>query len=176
MLISIFTALIAGSIQDVLADDITDMYKPVPMRNSEYQVHLQVIIRDASGGLISVIESTTGYYLADEITDEAFDYCFGPSICEKEIVVIDNKKYEKVPFAQKYGMDSPVDVLNFKQSLQETSFSHALPKMSFFIRAIIQTEENSMLDLRLFQVFVPLIYIEEGDEIKTQWNVLREFN
>ena len=42
VLISIFTALIAGSIQDVLAEDITDILKPVPIKNSEYQFHLQV--------------------------------------------------------------------------------------------------------------------------------------
>ena len=108
MLISIFTALIAGSIQDVLADTLDDEYKQVPLRNSEYQVHLQVIVRDTSGGLISVTESTNGYYTAHEITDEAFNYCFGPNICKKEIVVIDNKKYEKVLFAQKYGTDTRV--------------------------------------------------------------------
>ena len=33
MLISIFTALIAGSIQDVLADTLDDEYKLVPLRN-----------------------------------------------------------------------------------------------------------------------------------------------
>ena len=176
MLIPIFTALIAGSIQDVLADDITDEFTSVSIRNSEYQIHLQVIMRDAGGGLISVMEATNGYYMAHEITDEAFDYCFGPSICKKEIVVIDNKKYEKVPFVQKYGMDSPSDVTNFKRSLQETSFSDHLPKMVFFIRAFFQNEENVIVDANLFQVLVPLMYIEEGDVIDTQWNILRELN
>ena len=57
MLIPIFTALIAGSIQDILADKLSDEYKPVLLRNSEYLVHLQVVLRDAGGGLISVTES-----------------------------------------------------------------------------------------------------------------------
>ena len=157
MLISIFTALIAGSIQDVLADTLDDEYKQVPLRNSEYQVHLQVIVRDTSGGLISVTESTNGYYTQHEITDEAFDRCFSPNICKKEIVVIDNKKYEKVPFAQKYGVDS------------------SLPKMQFKIRAIVQAEENLIVDENIFSIFVPVIYIEEGEMINTQWNIFREF-
>ena len=156
-LIAIFTALIVGSIQNVLADELSGEYKQVPLRNSEYQVHLQVVVRDASGGLISVTESTNGYYTAHEITDEAFIYCFGPNICKKEIVVIDNKKYEKVPFAQKYGMDS------------------SLPKLQFKIRAIIQ-EENVMVDKNLFSVWTPLVWMEVGDVIDTKWNIFREFN
>ena len=157
MLISIFTALIAGSIQDVLADTLDDEYKQVLLRNSEYQVHLQVIVRDTSGGLISVTESTNGYYTQHEITDEAFDRCFSPNICKKEIVVIDNKKYEKVPFAQKYGIES------------------SEPKLQFKIRVIVQ-EENVLVDKNLFSIFVPLIWMEEGDVIDTKWNVFREFN
>ena len=157
MLISIFTALIAGSIQDVLADTLDDEYKQVPLRNSEYQVHLQVIVRDTSGGLISVTESTNGYYTQHEITHEAFDRCFSPNICKKEIVVIDNKKYEKVPFAQKYGIES------------------SEPKLQFKIRVIVQ-EENVLVDKNLFSIFVPLIWMEEGDVIDTKWNVFREFN
>ncbi len=97
MLISIFTALIAGSIQDALAEDITDILKPVPIKNSEYQFHLQVSLRDADGMLISVTETTNGYYIPHNITDEAFDYNFG----KKEIVVVDNIKYEKVQFTEK---------------------------------------------------------------------------
>ena len=157
MLIPIFTTLIAGSIQDVLADKLSDEYKPVLLKNSEYLVHLQVILRDAGGGLISVTESTNGYYIPHEITDEAFDYCFSPSICKKEIVVIDNKKYEKVPFAQKYGIES------------------SEPKLQFKIRVIVQ-EENVLVDKNLFSIFVPLIWMEEGDVIDTKWNVFREFN
>ena len=156
-LIAIFTALIVGSIQNVLADELSGEYKQVPLRNSEYQVHLQVIVRDTSGGLISVTESTNGYYTAHEITDEAFNYCFGPNICKKEIVIIDNKKYEKVLFAQKYGMDS------------------SLPKLQFKIRAIIQ-EENVMVDKNLFSVWTPLVWMEVGDVIDTKWNIFREFN
>ena len=106
MLISIFTALIAGSIQDVLAEDITDILKPVPIKNSEYQFHLQVTLRDADGMLISVTETTNGYYIPHDITDEGFDNCFGSNICKKEIVVVDNIKYEKIQYREKYSLDS----------------------------------------------------------------------
>ena len=108
MLSCIFTVLIACSVQPVLAQDITDILKPVPIRDSEYQFHLQIILRDSDGGLISVIESTNGYYIPHAVTDEAFDYHFG----KKEIVIVDNIKYEKVQFTEKYSLDLPLDVWN----------------------------------------------------------------
>ena len=160
MLISIFTALIAGSIQNVLADDITDMFKPVPIRNSEYQFHLQVVLRDADGGLISVTESTNGYYIPHDVTDEAFDYCFSPGVCKKEIVVVDNIKYEKVQYAEKYSLDLPL-------------------KLMFFIPAIIEVSHGSeilIVDAYIFQALVPLVYLEEDDMINTQWTIFRKLN
>jgi hypothetical protein len=155
MLISVFTALIAGSIQDVLAQDITDIFEPVPIKNSEYQFHLQVILRDAGGGLISVTESTNGYYIPHEITDQIFDNDFG----EKEIVIVNNIKYEKVQFTEQYSLDLPF-------------------KLMFFIPVAIEVPDGLktvIVDANIFQAFVPLVYLEENNVINTQWTILREF-
>ena len=156
MLIAIFTALIAGSIQDVLAEDITDILKPVPIKNSEYQFHLQVVLRDADGMLISVTETTNGYYIPHNITDEAFDYHFG----KKEIVVVDNIKYEKVQFTEKYSVDLPL-------------------KFMFFIPAILTVSDESgivLVDANIFQAFTPLVYLEKNSVINTQWTIFRVLN
>ena len=156
MLIPIFTALIAGSIQDILADKLSDEYKPVLLRNSEYLVHLQVVLRDAGGGLISVTESTNGYYVPHDVTDEAFDHNFG----EKEIVTVDNIMYEKVQFTEKYSLDLP-------------------EKLMFFIPAVIEVSyglETVIVDSYIFQAFVPLVYLEEDDVINTQWTIFRKLN
>ena len=156
MLIPIFTALIAGSIQDILADKLSDEYKPVLLKNSEYLVHLQVVLRDAGGGLISVTESTNGYYVPHDVTDEAFDHNFG----EKEIVTVDNIKYEKVQYTEKYSLDLPM-------------------KLMFFIPAVIEVSQGSetvLVDAYIFQAFVPLVYLEEGDVINTQWTILKKIN
>jgi hypothetical protein len=156
MLIAIFTALIAGSIQDVLAEEITDILKPLPIKNSEYQFHLQVVLRDADGMLISVTETTNGYYIPHKITDEAFDYHFG----KKEIVVVDNIKYEKVQFAEKYSVDLPL-------------------KFMFFIPAILEVSygpETVLVDANIFQAFSPLVYLEENNVINTQWTIFRVLN
>ena len=149
MLSIIFTALIVGSVQSfawhltspVLADDITDLFKPVPIRNSEYQFHLQAVVRDSHGQLVSVTESTNGYYVPHDVTDEAFDYNFG----KKEIVTVDNIKYEKVQFIVKDRQyQAPITA-------------------QFFIPAIFEIpygSETVTVESFIFQAFVPLVYLE----------------
>ena len=171
MLIAIFTALIAGSIQDVLAEDITDILKPVPIKNSEYQFHLQVVLRDADGMLISVTETTNGYYIPHNITDEAFDYHFG----KKEIVVVDNIKYEKVQYREKYSLD-------FNDVWNEDRDQLLVPKITkfmIFIPAILEASygsETKIVDAYIFQAFIPLVYLADGDEVNTQWTIFRMLN
>ena len=160
MLGCIFTVLIACSVQPVLAYDVTDMFKPVPIKGSEYQFHLQVILRDSDGRLMSVTESTNGYYIPHDITDEGFDNCFGSNICKKEIVVVDNKKYEKIQYKEKYSLDLP-------------------QRLMFFITAILEVSygpETVIADAGIFQAFVPLVYLEDDTMINTQWTILRELN
>ena len=158
MLISIFTALIAGSIQDALAYDITDIFEPIPIRNSEYQFHLQAVLRDTDDRLISVTEATNGYYISHEITDKSFDKCFGANICKKEIVVIDNKKYEKVQFTNKYSLE-----------VRSTLMFLIIAELS-----IIDGNEIVMVDAPIFQAFVPLIHLEEDNVIYAQWTIFRD--
>ena len=156
MLSIIFLALIVGSTQPVFADHITDIFKPVPIKNSEYQFHLQVILRDADGRLISVTESTNGYYIPHDITDDAFDTRFG----KKEIVIADNIKYEKVQYHQK-------SVAGFDQIFMTVGTPY--PEVSY-------GSETVIIDESIFGALIPLAYLEEGDTVNAQWTILREFN
>ena len=158
MLILIFTTLIVGSTQDVLAEDITKILKPVSIKNSEYQFHLQAVLRDTDDRLISVTEATNGYYISHEITDESFDKCFGANICKKEIVVIDNKKYEKVQFTNKYSLE-----------VRSTLMFLIIAELS-----IIDGNEIVMVDAPIFQAFVPLVHLEEDNVIYAQWTIFRD--
>ena len=156
MLCCIFTVLITCSVQPVFAQDVVDILKPVPLKDAEYQFHLQMILRDSDGRLISVTESTNGYYIPHDITDEAFDKHFG----KKEVVSIDNMKYEKVQYTETYSLDLP-------------------GKLMFFITAFLNiTDEQEMIsvDAHIFQAFVPFVYLEEGDVINTQWTIFRELD
>ena len=135
---------------------MTDIFKPVPIKNSEYQFHLQVVLRDADGGLISVTESTNGYYIPHDVTDQVFDNDFG----EKEIVIVDNMKYEKVKFTEQYSLDLPY-------------------KLMFFIPIEVDVFDGSktvIVSAYIFQAFVPLVYLEDNTVINTQWTILREIN
>ena len=152
----IFLSLITSSIQPVFATDLTDIFVPTSIRDSEYQFHLQVIIRDADGKLISVIEATHGYYIPHSVTDNAFDNHFG----EKEIVTIGTTTYEKVQYYETYSLDLP-------------------GKLMFFIPAILEVSHGSetvIVDAYIFQALVPLVYLAEDDEINTQWTIFRKLN
>ena len=93
---AIFVALIAGSIQSLAAQNENDVM------NSEYKIHLQVIVRDANEQLVSVIESTNTKifptYLPDGTLVEGFiDYMFDRELQnDYQVITIDNTKYEKV--------------------------------------------------------------------------------
>ena len=134
------------------------MFKPVPIKNAEYQFHLQAVLRDTDGGLISVTESTNGYYIPHDITDQSFDKCFGANICKKEIVVIDNKKYEKVQFTNKYSLE-----------VRSTLMFLIIAELS-----IIDGNEIVIVDAPIFQAFVPLIHLEEDNVIYAQWTIFRD--
>ena len=100
----IFVILIGCSVQFVVADHVTDggIYKNygdvnlvTTVQDPKWQVNLLVILRTGDGQLINVTESTSNAaYIPHKITDHVFDTLMG----EKEIVTIDNKKYERVQY------------------------------------------------------------------------------
>ena len=157
MLITVFTVLIAGSIQNVLAThDIEEIFKRTPIKNSEYHFHLQLEYRDTDGKLISVTESTNGYYIPHDITDNAFDTRFG----KKDIVIADNIKYEKVQYHQK-------SIVGFDQIFMTVGIPY--PEVSY-------GSETVIIDESIFGALIPLAYLEEGDTVNAQWTIFREFN
>jgi len=154
----IFITLIASSIQSVTADDSALLgVDIIPTKDSEFQVHLQVVVRDSHGQLVSVTESTNGYYVPHDVTDEAFDRNFG----KKEIVTVDDIKYEKVQYIVK-------------------DRHYRVPmKLMFFIPAVIEVSygaETVTVEAFIFQAFVPLVYLEEDDVVDTQWTIFRKLN
>ena len=165
MLSVIFTTLIIGPIQLVSADHLepglgifkneTDM-NTISTEDSKYQIYLTVVIRNAQGELISVTEATRGIHIAHEITD----YTFNEKLGEKEIITIDNIKYEKHQFMVSHNF--PEDVVKLKA------------KWTFPICGEIGG--HSDVCVPVFQVNTDAVYIEEDDDAKNYWTVLREMN
>ena len=77
-------------------------------KDSKYRIHLIVEVRNAQGQLISITEKTGGNVIPHKITDHVFDDLMG----EKEIVTIDNIKYEKVQYSGKPDMKQLVEIYN----------------------------------------------------------------
>ena len=107
-----FATLIGCSTQSVVADHVEPgdgIYKNYGDVNlvstneeSKYQVNLQLILRTGDGQLINVTESTANAaYISHQITDHVFDTLMG----EKEIVTVDNTKYEKVQYTYTPGLE-----------------------------------------------------------------------
>jgi len=98
-----FVLLITGSIQSVTADHLEPgqgIFKNeiavefIPTNDSNYQIYLQTVLRNGDGQLISVAEGMYGFVIPHQVTDHVFDTLMG----KKEIVTIDNIKYEKVQY------------------------------------------------------------------------------
>ena len=154
-----------GSIQLISADHLEPglgIFKnekeinTISTEDSKYQIYLTVVIRNAQGELISITEATRGIHIAHEITD----YTFNEKLGEKEIITIDNIKYEKHQFMVSH--DFPEDIVKLKT------------KWTFPICGEIGG--HSDVCVPVFQVNTDAVYIEEDDNAKNYWTVLREMN
>ena len=180
----IFVALITSSLPSSAVDDLggnnvisedADKLNIVPTKSPKYKIYLHVIVRDAQGQLVSVSETMNGIYFEHEITDYAFDYdlalvsSFGvksdaiilPTSDKKEIIIIDNMKYEKVQYSDSYMFNSEKE-LTSKWALNVCG-EHVRKYMDGCARIFGTTT-------------ITVVYLEVDDVITTNWTILREFN
>ena len=187
LLITIFTLFIAGSAQSIFADHLKSDGKGiftgqnevnlVSEKDSKYKIHLQIVVRDSQGQLISVLESSGGQYLQHELTDGLFDQRLG----EKEIVTVDGVKYEKVMITdtptleQKLvGMypiftEMPMEI-NIKTSKQQEWLS------AWKIHYCADFVEHGVQCIPIFQTLAPTAALTEDDIVINQWTILREMD
>ena len=192
----IFVVLLAGSVQSISADHesgkgiFKDMSNVslVTTENTNYQVYLQAVLRNGDSQLINVTENTqTGAYIPHEITDYVFDTLMG----EKEIITIDNIKYEKVQYMfsptleQRWmGMypilGNPITInINVEGDalvqINEINKDHSLWKIHY-CADFANIGHDGLQCIPIFQVLVPTITLEPGDVVTHQWTVLRVMN
>ena len=195
LLSAIFVALIACSIQSVSADHETDkgIFKNenevdlVTTQDSDYQVYLQAVLRNGDGQLINVTENTkTGAYIPHEISDYVFDTLMG----EKEIITIDNIKYEKVQYTfsptleQRWmGMYPILEQININIKMEGDALeqmnkqikNYSLWKMHY-CADLSHIWHDGLQCIPIFQVLVPTMSLEPSDVITHHWTILRELN
>ena len=198
---AIFVALIACSIQSISADHLEPgpgIFKDAnevelvsywttestTIQGSSYQVYLQTVIRNGDDQLISVIEVTrTGAFVRHEITDYVFDTLMG----EKEIITIDNIKYEKVqymfsPTAEQRWISMypifeqvPIKIKVEGEKILNVYKDHSIWKIHY-CADFSNIGHDGLQCIPVFQVLVPTITLEPTDVVIQQWTILRELN
>ena len=190
----ILVTLIAGSVQSISADHLEQdqgifvddaEVNLATTEDSNYQVYLQMVLRNGDDQLINVTESTAnGAYISHEITDHVFDTLMG----EKEIITIDNIKYEKVQyifsptleqrFLGLYPIFSAI-TLEFVSEpgpqsikLYEESQDYSIWKIHY----CAEFEGHGFHCIPIFQVLVPTMTLEPSDVVTHQWTILRELS
>ena len=173
LLSTVFVALIACSVQSVTADHSLggqgifkdkDDVNLVSTKDSKYQVHLQVENRNAQGQLISVAMAVHGKYLLHEITDYVVDTEELGFFGEKEIIIIDNIKYEKVQYT----------IISEAQQLPEWQSNDFLAW--WFIDITANVDGHGLVLFPIFDAIVPMAFLEEDDVLTFQWTILRVMN
>ena len=180
----IFVALITSSLPSSAVDDLggnnvisedANKLNIVPTKSPEYKIYLHVIVRDAQGQLVSVSETMDGGYFAHEITDYTFDHSLPlvsgvniksdatvlPPTGKKEIITIDNMKYEKVQYSDTF-------MLNSEQELKS--------KWGLNVCAEHVKKYGGKCARIFGTTSITVMYIEVDDVITTNWTILREFN
>ena len=158
LLSAVFVVLIACSVQSISADDSEPRQEST--KDSKYELHVQVVVRNADNQLIMVTETTGGVYVPHKITDDVFDTLMG----EKEIVIIDNIKYEKVQFydssTNKEGWDAGYIIGLWVLTMCEE----------------MNSEQDELECLNIFQARTDQVIVKDEDVITTKWTILRAVN
>ena len=118
----------------------------VSAHNSVYDINLRITIRDSSGNLVSISESTNTRYLPYDITEKVFAESFD----KRDIIVNNGKKYEIV---EKTNIFEPSD-----------------NAMGLF--SIYRVSEG--YNINIFEAFTPMILLEKDDTIQAEWTILKK--
>ena len=190
----IFVTLTAGSIQSVTADhsepgegifkDTGDVIVQATW-GSNYQISLQTVLRNGDGQLISVSEGTSGngYIIPHKVTDHVFDTLMG----KKEIVTIDNIKYEKVQYTFSPTLEQrteniypifeeiPIEYLVEEEALAQMK-EDIRDYYSWKIHYCATFEGHGYVCIPLFVAFTVVELVTPTDVVTHQWTILRELD
>ena len=188
----IFVVLITGSIQSVTADHLEPgqgIFKNereievVPIQDSNYQIYLQTVLRNGDGQLISVTEGMHGFVIQHQVTDHVFDTLMG----KKEIVTIDNIKYEKVQYTfsptleQRTEKTYPIfEEFPIEYVVEEDARAQMKEDIRDYYRWVIHYcatfKGHVYTCIPVFQAFTVVELVTPTDVVTHQWTILRVLN
>ena len=167
----ILVLLLTHSVESVTADHLEpgkgifnseNQVNLILDKDSKYRIHLIVEVRNAQGQLISVTEKTGGNVIPHKITDHVFDDLMG----EKEIVTIDNIKYEKVQYSGKPDMKKLVEIYNRP--------SHYIGHWVVTLCSTIDNHGYTCIDP--FSTSTAFVSLVEDNVVQNHWTILRILN
>ena len=180
--VALITSYIPFSAGDASADTMVvsedkDKLNNIPTHDSKYKIYLHVLIRNAQGELIGIADTgeksrlvSGPQYLPHEITDEIFDMLN----VKKEIITVDNIKYEKIQISDSYEQTMTTTTY-FNQNLFEMNDRE--PSATWMLTVCGELVQKLGYDcVNIFQCYTSLVYLEVGDIITSHWTVLRETN
>ena len=174
LLSAIFVTLIISSVQSVTADHILKDSKGIFKdeynlntafsKDSKYQIHLHVIVRNAQDQLVSVSEAKHGYYLSHQLTDKIIDEMQLGDNLSKEIIIIDKMKYEKIHLIATYDA--------------QTAFTKADAdiRTKWTLKFAHDVDGHGLMHIPVFKVYTPVHPITVDDVLTFHWTILRELN
>ena len=191
----IFVVLITSSIQSVTADHLEpgkgifkdkEAVELTKVEDSNYRVYLQTVLRNGDGQLVGVMHGAMGglqgWVVHHKITDHVFDTFMG----EKEIVTIDNIKYEKVQYTFTPTLEERT--IKYYPIFEEIPVKYDLDKntlelmkklreyYSWKIHYCATFEGHGYVCIPIFQNFVVVELVTPTDVITLQWTILRVLN
>jgi len=190
---AVFVALITCSIQSVTADHLEPgqgIFKnereveAVPIQDSNYQIYLQTVLRNGDGQLISVVDGkSAGFVISHKLTDHVFDTLMG----KKEIITIDNIKYEKVQYTfsptleQRTHAIYPIfEELPIEYIVEEGALTQMNEDNRDYYKWVIHYcaifKGHGYTCIPVFQASNQVELVTPTDVITHQWTILRVLN
>jgi len=192
-----FVLLITGFIQPVTADHLEpgqglfkdeDLVETAKTEDSNYRVYLQTILRNVDGQLIGVIHGPVdglhGWIIPHKVTDHVFDTLMG----EKEIVTIDNIKYEKVQYTFTPTLEQRT--VKYYPIFEEIPIKYELDKNTLALMKELRDYHSWKIHycatfgglghpytcLSVFQSFNVVHQVVPTDVVTNHWTILRVLN
>ena len=173
----IFVAFITNSVPSIATDDSggnnadsgdADKLNIVPTESPKYKIYLHVVVQNAHGELVSVTDTMScqfGRNCSTHLPYEVTDYVFDTLLGKKEIVIIDNIKYEKVQFSTSSDNQWLFDMYDREYtSIWEVEIcGEPIKKYGYECANIFWTKTG-------------LVFLEMNDVTTANWTILREMN
>jgi tetratricopeptide (TPR) repeat protein len=116
----------------------------IPTTNSKYEVHAQIIVRDENTNLIATIESTNARVLESIFTESW---------------------WERLDETNNLVKSSELEIFS--------KINPIIPQDDY-IGMITFERQIEGYNINLFEVFVPMIQLEETDEVQVKWTIIKK--